>query len=139
MFIQNCFYNNAELHRLVTKRRQHVYVIKTWYNGDEVELPENDYRPTYANEYYIRDHGFPEAKNVQWCINQWVHHCILVHMLDNPKTKQIDTKDCCPTRDDMRQIIMFGEDGNPDIRNLKYVDDMVDMVRFILTLESIKK
>ena len=131
MFIQNCFYNNPELHRLVTKRRQHVYVIRTCYGGDF------HYKATCVGWYRIGDDGFPKARNAEPCINDWVHHCILVHMLDNPTAKQIDTKDCFLTRDDMRKIIMFGEPRTEyKIRSLKYVDDMIDVVEFLLEVRK---
>lgn len=123
MIIRNCFYKKPDLHRLVFMRKQERRVIPT------------EYSPNWDSkyEYSLPLSGFPTARNVEDCINKWMCHCVIVYMLSHPKTKQIDTKDCVLDRETMRKLILFGEYcPQYEIRNLKYMDDMIDVVEFLL-------
>jgi hypothetical protein len=133
MFIKNVFYKKPELHKLVTDRRQQVYVVKRYYVGKHCmvagEWEDLDPVGGYSIKLPIT------ATNVEECIKQWVDHCIIIHMLDHPDTKKIDTKNCVMERDELRKLILCGGPSPEyDIRGLKYIDDMVDLVNFILTI-----
>ena len=131
MIIKNCFYKNPELHKLVTDRRQQVFVVPRGYSG-VVEK---------ASEYGIKDkiHGAYSIKlpvtatNVEGCIHSWVWHCMIIYMLDHPTSKKIDTNDCVMERNELRKLILCGRPSPEyDIRGLKYLDDMADLVDFLL-------
>ena len=137
MFIKNCFYKNPNLHKLVTDRRQQVYVVRRWYVGEypKVEVAQNwdDLDPEPVGGYKIELPTPPD--NVEMCIQLWVEHCIIVYMLDHPDTKKIETKDCVMERNELRKLILYGAPSPEyNIRGLKYLDDMVDLVNFILTI-----
>ena len=129
MFIKNAFYKKPELHKLVTDRRQQVFVVPKYYRGtnayDWNDLEEDN------GGYSIK---LPvTATNVESCIHSWVWHCMIIYMLDQPTTKKIDTKDCVMERDQLRKLILCGGPRPEyDIRGLKYLDDMADLVDFIL-------
>jgi len=129
MFIKNCFYKKPALHKLVTDRRQQVYVVPKYYRGtnaydwDDLEEDNGGYSIDLPSR----------PRNVELCIQEWVEHCIIVYMLDHPDTKKIDTKNCVMERDQLRKLIVYGRPSPEyDIRGLKYIDDMVDLVNFIL-------
>jgi hypothetical protein len=130
MFIKNVFYKKPALHKLVTDRRQQVFVVPRYYAGTNVFVGGRRGREA-KGVYSI---SLPiTANNVERCIHSWVDHCIIIHMLDHPDTKKIDTKDCVMERNEIRKLILCG-DPSPeyDIRGLKYLDDMVDLVNFLL-------
>jgi len=124
MIIRNCFYKKPDLHRLVTNFKQERRVLPTKYVADD--------NFGYKHQYSLPLHG-SQARNVEHCINEWMYHCVIVYMLDHPTMKQIDTKDCVLDRETMRKLILFGEPSPEyEIRSLKYVDDMIDVVEFLL-------
>ena len=133
MKLKNRLYEKPKLHQLVLERAQKNYVIPREYGGtyfdDEVVYDAE------RGHYII---GLPVySRNVESCINKWVDHLILTYMLEHPKEEYIDTDDCqvsgSENWDVMRKIILNGEQS-PEyrIRSLKYVDDMIELVNFIL-------
>ena len=128
--LKNPFYENPKLHKIVSRKRKMSVVIPRYYDGITYEI-ECEYITKY--EYCI-DLPTP-PKNAEFCINKLVDHCILVYMLDHPKEKMIDMAKCVLDRKEMARIILYGEiEPNYSIRGLKYVDDMIDLVNYILTL-----
>lgn len=130
MLIKNPFYENPKLHKTVSRLRRESVVIPRYYGGIEYEI-ECEYITKYN---YSIDLPAP-AENTEECINKWVDHCILVYMLDHSLLKTIDTTKCVLDRKEMARIILYGE-FYPEysIRGLKYVEDMIDLVNFILSL-----
>jgi hypothetical protein len=130
MFIKNAFYKKPELHKSVTDRRQQVFVVPRYYGGKaDVYDSDEEANGGYSIKLPIT------ATNVESCIHSWVDHCIIIYMLDHPTTKKIDTKDCVMERDEIRKFILCGGPRPEyDIRGLKYLDDMVDLVNFLLCI-----
>lgn len=130
MLIKNPFYENPKLHKTVSRMRKKSVVLPRYSTGKTYEI-ECEYITKYN---YSIDLPAP-AENTEECINKWVDHCILVYMLDHSLLKTIDTTKCVLDRKEMARIILYGE-FYPEysIRGIKYVEDMIDLVNFILTL-----
>ena len=134
MKLKNRFYKNPKLYEVVLEHAQKVYVIPRAYCGREYMI-ERVYK-LEEGHYYL---GLPPTPhNTESCINNWVDHCIITYMLEHPEEEYIDTDFCevgttSMPWDLMRKIILYGEQS-PDyqIRSLKYVDDMIELVNLIL-------
>jgi hypothetical protein len=115
MIIKNCFYEKPKLLRQFCKLHEKRDVLQ------HVLHPQ----------YHLI------GTNSESCINEWVNHCIILYMRDHSNSESIDTKDCMLTRDELRHLILFGEvSPEYEIRSLKYVDDMVDLIGFILCVKA---
>jgi len=134
MIIKNCFYKKPELHKLVTDRRQQVFVVPKYYAGGgdkpytiKCDSDEEEDNGAYSIKLPVT------ATNVEECIHSWVWHCMIIYMLDHPTTKKIDTNDCVMERNELRKLILCGRPRPEyDIRGLKYLDDMADLVDFLV-------
>jgi len=129
MIIKNCFYKNPEL---VKNVQEHHYryskLFETSGYGEFIEYDKNQ-NEIYTWKYNIKTRNL----NTEYCIRVIVDHCIVSYALNHIDQKKFDTKDCIMDRDDMRKLILFNSISTEyDIRGLKYVDDMIDLVAFIL-------
>tara|TARA_B100001059_G_scaffold159117_1_gene158691 strand:- start:437 stop:832 length:396 start_codon:yes stop_codon:yes gene_type:complete len=128
MIIKNCFYKKPELQKSVQQYRKEVDYLKASGHGEMIGYDEK-YGELYTWEYNMKTRW----SNTEYCIRELVDHCIVSYALDHSDDGGIDTKDCVMDRDDMRKLILFNRISTQyDIRGLKYVDDMIDLVAFIL-------
>ena len=128
MIIENCFYDKPKLLNCVKSefKDKTFLPFEGQFNGYE---DPNSYERKYKYEYKFEIRHL----NVEYCIRQLVHHCIVKYALKHSKQKQFDTKVC--KRNDLRELILFSNlSTDYDIRSLKYVDDMVDLVNTILDI-----
>ncbi len=131
MIIKNCFYKKPELQKSVQQYRKNHYYSNLFQASDHGEMIRYDEKDgeIYPWEYNIKTRSL----NTESCIGVIVDHCIVSYALDHIDQKKFDTKDCVMDRDDMRKLILFNRISTEyDIRGLKYVDDMIDLVVFIL-------
>ena len=131
MIVQNCFHDNPKLHNYVTELRKKVEYL-------EASVHKGGYRHHGCSktiEYKYDYHFKTRYLNVEDCIRILVEHCIVTYALDHPEEQTFNTKACKWERDDLRKMILFHDIRTEyEIRGLKFVDDMIDLVNTILTI-----
>lgn len=122
MKLKNVFFKNPALYKAVTRMRRQVPVVPKqdsgvirYVNGNGV-IKKHD----YSIDLPLNPIG----------VGDFVDHCILVSMLDRFSESSIETGNCVLDRNEMRRVILYGD--RFAVRGLKEVDDMVDLINFIL-------